>query len=391
MRVLHVIPSVAPRDGGPSHAVLAMSRALRDIGVDTLIATTDADGRERLAVQIGRTTTWEGVPAIFFRKNLSTSFKYSRGLGRWLRANVADFDAVHIHAVFSHSSVAAADACRQTGTPYIVRPLGSIARWSLSQRAGRKRVLLALGGARMLRHAGRIHYTSPGEQRDAEAVLGLPNGIVIPLGTDPALLAEPLSARHDPPYVLVLSRLHPKKNIEPLLEAFVQATVTEHREWRLRLAGDGDAHYVSRLKALAAGSTAGDRVEFIGWVDGARKRDLLRGASVFALPSLQENFGISLLEAMALGVPALVSRHVDLAAEIELARGGWVVAVDRDSIRAGLVQAMSSGAQRARCGASAREFASRFSWPSIARQLADAYHQIVTRPSLEADDACLVS
>src|SRR5689334_14855658 len=99
MRVLHVIPAVAARYGGPSAAIVPMCRALIEQGVDTTIATTDADGLERLAVTVGSMTSWQGVPAIFFHRTISESFKYSIGLSAWLRQHVADFDVVHIHAV----------------------------------------------------------------------------------------------------------------------------------------------------------------------------------------------------------------------------------------------------------------------------------------------------
>src|SRR5205085_1067284 len=131
VKVLHVIPSVAPRYGGPSRAVVDMCRALRGGGVDTLIATTDADGEGRLAVELGRHTLFKDVPAIFFSRQWSEAYKYSRPLAHWLDAHVGDFDVVHIHAVFSHACLAAAKACRKRGVPYVVRPLGTLDPWSL--------------------------------------------------------------------------------------------------------------------------------------------------------------------------------------------------------------------------------------------------------------------
>src|SRR6476659_9965568 len=113
MRVLHVIPAVARRYGGPSSAIAPMCRALAEQGVDTLIVSTDADGPDRLPVTRGEPTSWRGVPAIFFRRDFSESFKYSRALGSWMARNVRDFDVVHIHAVLSHAPLTAAHACRR--------------------------------------------------------------------------------------------------------------------------------------------------------------------------------------------------------------------------------------------------------------------------------------
>src|SRR5947208_6786422 len=120
MRVLHVIPSIALRYGGPSQAILEMCRALRK-QVQLLIATTDADGNSRLPVRLGSPVDYQGVPAIFFSRQCSEAYKYSYPLARWLGANVKRFDVVHVHAVFSHACMAAARICRRHGIPYIVR------------------------------------------------------------------------------------------------------------------------------------------------------------------------------------------------------------------------------------------------------------------------------
>src|SRR6476660_1118503 len=119
MRILHVIPAVAARYGGPSAAVVPMCDALTKSGVETLIVATNADGNGRLNVPVGQRTTWQGVPALFFERDFSESFKYSSGLARWLRSHVREFDVVHIHAVLSHSCLSAARACRVNHVPFV--------------------------------------------------------------------------------------------------------------------------------------------------------------------------------------------------------------------------------------------------------------------------------
>ena len=191
MKVLHVIPAVAPRYGGPSQAVLGMGQALPQQGVQVLIATTDADGPRRLPVAHGSELSWQGVPAIFFPRQWSEAFKYSGQLAGWLDHHVAEFDVVHIHAVFSHACLAAADACRGARVPYVVRPLGTLDPWSLKQKPVRKQLLWHVGVKRMLHGAAAIHYTTAAEQRLAEVPLGLRRGVVIPLGVDEELFDAP--------------------------------------------------------------------------------------------------------------------------------------------------------------------------------------------------------
>ena len=138
MKILHVIPGIAPRYGGPSLAINGMSRALIEAGVEVLVATTDADGAGQLAVPLAEITDYQGVPTIFFRRQWSEAFKYSQPLAQWLQKHAGEFDVIHIHAVFSHACLAAGRAARKWRVPYIVRPLGTLAPWSLEQKSRRK-------------------------------------------------------------------------------------------------------------------------------------------------------------------------------------------------------------------------------------------------------------
>lgn len=384
MKVLHVIPGIAPRYGGPSRAVLGMCRSLREVDIETLVATTDADGKARLGVERGRPTTYEGVPAIFFPRQASEGFKYSRPLAAWLEERVSDFDLVHVHAVFSHSSLAASRAARRSGIPYVVRPLGSLAPWSLQQKRLRKVVLWRLGVERILKSASAIHYTTPEEQRLAEP-LRLAPGVIIPVGVDEAFfqLSGPVSfpklypCLGERPYVLTLSRLHPKKGLELLVRSFLEVSGEPRDEWRLVIAGTGEPGYVERLRALVRECRGGDRVLFPGWLDGEARVAAVREAALFALTSRQENFGISVAEAMASGVPVLVSDSVNLSEDIQRENAGWVVPLHPEAIRGALVRALADGAERRRRGAAGRRLAqSRFRWMRVAGELLGLYRSL---------------
>lgn len=382
-----MIPAVAPRYGGPSRAVVEMCRALRGGGVETLIASTDADGGGRLAVEPGRTTSFGGVPAVFFPRQWSEAFKYSKPLSRWLDEHVADFDVVHIHAVFSHACLAAAGACMRKKVPYVVRPLGTLDPWSLRQKPVRKRLFWHLGVGRMLRNAAAIHYTARAEQRLAEAHGGLARGVVIPLGVETGHAARGerdgreggdfLSPQS--PYVLVLSRLHRKKGVELLLPAFLSAVRRQgFGEWKLVLAGDGDAGYLESLRRLVESEGGAGHVVFAGWLDGRKKESALRGAALLALTSHQENFGLCVVEALACGVPALVSPHVNLAPEIGAAGAGWVAPLDSGSLESALLGAMGDAEERARRGRAGVELVRRdFSWDAVVERLTSTYREVM--------------
>lgn len=387
MKVLHVIPSVAARYGGPSQAVYTMCRALQDQGTELFIATTNADGDGELPVPLEEKIVYQGVPTIFFARQWSEAVKYSRPLAQWLDCNVKGFDLAHIHSVFSHACVAAARACRKNDVPYLVRPLGTLDPWSLKQKRLRKRLIWYTGVRRMLTGAAAIHYTTAEEKRLVEAELGLTRGEVVPNGLEPGFLERRLQSFEGQqpwighgPYVLALSRIHPKKCYELLIESF--ASLRERgmfSNWRIVFAGDGDAEYLNQLKSLAARKGLNGDALFVGWLDGERKQAALKGASLLALPSYQENFGISLIEAMAYGVPVLVSPHVNLAPEIEEAGAGWVSPLSEEHLSVALAEAMGNEPERRRRGDRGRRLAESFAAPEVAVKLMDLYESLIER------------
>ena len=386
VNVLHVIPSVARSDGGPSRAVMDMCRALSAAGVGVSLATTDADGSSRLRVEHGVWNLREGVSTIFFPREYTDSFKVSRPLAEWLESNVEKFDCVHVHGVFSHACLAAARSCARLRVPYVVRPLGALERWSLRQKPVRKWLALALGGRALLRRAAAVHYTTARERRESEKALRISNGIVIPLGVDlPVRPHPPLSGRAMK--ILFLSRLHPKKGVEILLEAFARVTAGDAgmtmeggNLCRLIIAGSGNPAYEKSLRGLAESLGIAGRVSFPGWLDEEAKSTAFAEAGLFVLPSAQENFGLVVLEAMAAGVPVAVSRGVDLADEIQSETAGWVFDRSAASLARVLREAVPDEPERLSRGARGRELASRrFNWAGIARELEGLYRAVSHR------------
>ena len=372
MRVLHVIPSVSERSGGPATAIIPMCRALMREGVEVFLVTTDAGVPEK---RNGDAFEYKGVPARLFPSQLGESFKYSRPMASWLTTNIRNFDLAHIHAVFNHSSVAAARACRDAGVPYVIRPLGTLDPWSMTQKSLRKRLFWQVSGKAMLQRAAFVHYTSDAEKLSTEGRMGLNHGKVIALGIETSTATNNL-ADHFPelacdPYVLVLSRLHPKKGLDVLIDAF-QSLETQH--WRLVIAGDGPSEYVSRLKS----KVKGDRILFTGWLEGERKEAVLGGASLLVLPSHQENFGLCVMEALAHSVPVLVSPNVNLATEIAAHNAGWIATIDKDALAAKLAEALRDKEELSRRGRAGRQLSQKYSWENAARSLVTFYREVLT-------------
>lgn len=384
MKVLHVIPSVSERSGGPGQAIIPMCRSLLEQGTEVVIATTDAG--VRTPITFGDEAIYKGVRTVFFPTQWGDSFKYSKPLARWLEANVKLFDVVHIHAVFNHACIAAARACRRHGVPYVVRPLGTLDPWSMKQKPLRKFLFWQLAGKPMLRNAAAVHYTASAEQAAAEGSLGLNHGRVIPLGVDidleqhvngSELISRHLKQLGEHPYVLVLSRLHPKKGLDVFVDAFAGLVRRpEFRDWRLVLAGEGPPDYVKLLQQKVAAHQAQDRVLFPGWLEGETKDAFLRHASLLALPSFHENFGLCVMEALAVGVPVLISPHVNLAAEIETAGAGWIARVETKAMETTLGEALSLEGERAKRGRAGKALSLEFSSERVASLINEMYSTV---------------
>jgi glycosyltransferase involved in cell wall biosynthesis len=177
--------------------------------------------------------------------------------------------------------------------------------------------------------------------------------------------------------VLFLGRLHPKKQPQIVIEAFARiADAIDNLH--LVLAGPGEADYVERLRAHVEALGVGERTTFTGPLLGASVTEAYRAADVFALPSLQENFGIAIVEAMAAGCPVLVSKRVDIAAEIEATETGLVRPASVDEFAAALYTLMADGPMRERMGANGRRLVmERYTWGPIAQATVQAYEAVL--------------
>lgn len=382
MRVLHVIPSIDDRSGGPATAIVPMCRALMGQGIDVLLLTTTAGLSNKIPQ--GEVVEFKGLPAIFFQAQLGESFKYSRPLSSWLRSNIRNFGVAHIHAVFNHSSVAAAHACQKAHVPYVVRPLGTLDPWSMTQKSLRKRLFWQILGKGIMRNAAAVHFTSEAEKVSTETGLGLNHGKVIPLGVERAHddsfgnVAQLFPDSGGNPYVLVLSRLHPKKNVDVLIDAFLSLVESpQFTGWRLVLAGDGPSDYVAILKRKVEASTHRSRITFTGWLEGDRKNAVLSGASLLVLPSQQENFGLCVMEALSQSVPVIVSPNVNLAAEIAAANAGWITPVDKTALAEKLAEALADREELTSRGRAGRQLSQKYSWLNSARELAELYRIVI--------------
>lgn len=378
MKVLHVIPSLSASQGGPTVAMGVFERSLSHLGMEVHTVTTDDDGP-------GKRNEWGDQPPVtvrgatrhFFRKD-TEFYKYSSSLSRWLKLHVAEFDLVHVHALFSHSSIAAGRAAVRHQKPLVIRPYGVLNRYGITQRRPwLKKLSLALLEGPLLKAAGAIHFTSK-EEAEQAALLKIPlRGVVIPLGLEPLALPEPEPKR--PATALYLSRLNPVKNLENLIRAWSSVTPS-FPTWRLQIAGDGDAVYVDSLKHLAESLGHGQTIDWIGQVEGAAKAQLMANASLFVLPSHSENFGLAAAEALLAGKACLLSPGVAVGQEAKKEGAAMIRGPAADDLNLALRELMGNEMLRLELGRRAALFANSFlSADTMARKIRSLYETLIDK------------
>ena len=398
MKVLHVIPSFAPawRYGGTVTLALSLTRELARQGHDVTVMTTNIDGPGVLDVPLERPVPMDGVNVWYFPVQRPRWYCFSRALGRALRQQVDQFDIVHIHSIFLWPTTVAAFWCRRRGVPYIVSPHGSLGPVSLTKayagwRASipsrfKKSLYLNTIGRLDLSRATAIMLTSTVEMESTgELGLNAPR-MALPLGAD----MPPAGAREQgtrwrernpmldgKKIVLYMSRLDPKKGPDILLSA-LGILASRRADFALVVAGSGNTEYESSLRALARRLDLQERTLFVGMVRDADKWALLDEADLFVLPSHHEAFPNAVVEAMAAGLPVVISEGMDIGREIAGAGVGLVTGLDPAEVAGAVDSLLSDDGLRRKTGeAGARYVREHWTWERTTRDIAGAYESIV--------------
>lgn len=377
MRILHVVADLDRKEGGPVTAVLGLAKAQAAMGHRVRIICTD-DGFQN-----------EGTVENLEIKNYPCRWRvghYSPDLARALALFLEQTDITHIHDMWDHASWAGADLCRRKKIPYILSPHGMLERWSLSRGWLKKKIHLNLFGRRMIRHAASIHWTTQKEKKDSSLHGETPETFICPLGISASAFSKlpPSSSfgKRFPQvegkrFILFLGRMHVKKQPDLLIEAFDRIR-GRHPEMRLVMAGCGSIKMMARLQRIVEKLELTSRVIFTGMLDEAAAREALTAADVFVLLSLQENFGLSILEAMAAACPVIVSHDVGVSDLVSASGSGLVVEANVEALVQALQKLLAEPEARQKMGqCGRREALSKFTWESIASLMQTQYDRSV--------------
>lgn len=368
LSVAHILASIDDQSAGPSFSVPALAAATMKCGARTEIHTIAgwraAPQRTETTVPVHRHRPSPGI--------LGRTFAASPALLSVLRDLARTSDVIHSHGLWLAPNVYPAQMIRAPNAraKFVLSPRGMLAPAAWRFGALKKRLSWSLYQRQALQRAHLLHATADSEYEEIRAA-GLTTPVaVIPNGVDkPDDRSE--TAPRDP-VVLSIGRIHPKKGLDLLLQAWA-AVEARHPTWRLHIAGPSEHGHAEELKALAARLRL-SRASITEGLYAEAKARALTTAGVFVLPSLNENFAMSVAEALSHGLPVISTQGAPWRG-LEVERCGWWVPTHHEGLAAALDTALSISAEdRDAMGRRGRAWMERdFSWDRVGQDMTDVY------------------
>jgi glycosyltransferase involved in cell wall biosynthesis len=280
---------------------------------------------------------------------------------------------LHDNGIWRRHHQQLARLAKAAGVPRVVSSRGMLEPWALNHKPLRKRLAWYAYQRSLLNQSSVLHTTAKSEA-DQLRKLGLRRPIkIIPNGIDPPTWSTVEDLQPAPSKkrsCLFISRLHPKKGLPLLLEAWARVQPVG---WQLQIAGPDEAGHRAELEALVHKLNLDEAVRFLGPVEGQEKQALLVGADLMVLPTYSENFGIVVAEALAHGCP-VITTHGAPWQVLETEGCGWWTPVSVDALAEALLEATNLSTEaRRKMGKRGYSFvAKNYAWPSIASQ----FHQL---------------
>lgn len=391
MNILHVVGLVAPRYGGAGIAAQLIARYQALEGHNVSVCTTNVDFPAGvLPVRTETDVLQDGVLKRYFPVQFRPLL-ISMQFWAWLRDAIKSYDIVHIHGLYRFPVTLAARQARRAGVPYVISPHGSLdpflykqSRYSLCL----KRAYESLFDLPNLNHAFAIHYTAQ-EEAERAAFLGLrAKPMIVPIGIDWENYKElpqkgsfrmRIGVGQETPLVLFLGRINFKKGLDLLIAAF-KLVLAHYSDVRLAIVGPDNEGYGLKVREWCEEYGILDKVIFVDHLGPEAVKQAYVDANVFVLSSYTENFGMTVVEAMACGCPVVISDQVNIWKEIQEAGAGLVVRLDVAEIARNICQILGDQRTANAMGRFGRMAAEKnYAWPHIVSQMTEAYRSLVNK------------
>jgi len=391
MRILSVCSYYKPAYvyGGPVPSVASLCEELVRGGAQVTVFTTNANRGAPLDVPLQEPADVDGVTVWYFPLVLNgLSYFYSPSLAEAVSAQVPEFDLVVANTLWGHALIPTATACARFQVPYVVAVHGQLNPWALAKKGLKKSIYLNVLGRRYVNHAAAIHCTDPIEAEAVQRLGFRPPTFVVPFAVHASSYSN--IQKHgnlrrqfgipDHAYVLLfLGRITQIKRPDIAVDT-LGAVQSLNREIHLVLVGPDEDELMPRLQAQARSLGCHNKLHFTGLLKKEAVISALAEASLLLMPSeVQENFGMAALEAMAVGVPVLVSGGVPVGRWAQMAGAGRIVACTKDAFQQAALELLSRSEQLRIMGRRGQDLVrEHFDVSVVARQMLAQYQAIVT-------------
>lgn len=405
MKILYVASYYKPAYtyGGPVASIADLLEALVCLGVQVKVATTNANGRTTLSVPTVSPQDVGGVAVSYYPIGKTFGFYHVPAQNAAVRNLIPEQDLVVAGSFWSTANLAVGHAARLAGVPYIIPLHGQLNPWALRHRGSKKRLFLALAGRRLIDRAAALYCTDPSEARAVQELCFKPPAFVVPLGLDTRCFSQlDKGVNFRAQYgilpgalvLLYLGRLAQVKRPDIAVHSLARV-LQSGMDAHLVCAGPDEERLQPALLALAQRLGCAGRLHFTGLLDREGVLAALSSSNLLLMPSeIQENFGMAALEAMAAGIPVLVSTGVPLGYWAEQAGAGRISTSDPDDFSSMALQMLSNPENLAELGQRGRQLVQqRFEISRVAQQMFAQCQAIVAtgQPLIDSDGTEILS
>jgi poly(glycerol-phosphate) alpha-glucosyltransferase len=323
------------------------------------------------------------------------SFGYAPSLKQAVQDT--DPDVLHTQGLWTYASIATYSTAQKIDVPYVVTPRGMLDSWAIQNSQWKKQIASRLFERKHLQNAACLHALCASEAKSireyglTNPVCIIPNGVDLPVGNEIRLSApwrEQVGTGNN--VLLFLGRIHPKKGLQPLIEAWGAAAP---ENWHLVIVGWDDGGHETELKRLVQNHGLQSTVHFMGSMYGHEKKAAFSHADAFILPSYSEGLPMAVLEAWSYRLPVLMTPECNIPEGF--AKDAAVrIRPDSDSVMRGVQRfAAMPRDERMKIGERGRALVEeKFTWPRVAEQMHSVYEWILgdgTEPSCIWQDSRL--
>ncbi|SFD29875.1 Glycosyltransferase involved in cell wall bisynthesis [Algibacter lectus] len=370
MKINHVITSIDISTGGPARSVTHLISEMLSL-------------ESNIKIDLETLKSPEPILNSFNTPNGNVYFHdfEKLGLSKSLKNSLKKSEAhlLHGHGLWQMPVHQMAKMARERHIPYIITPRGMLEPWSLTQSPLKKKLALSLFQKKDLDHAACIHATAPMEVKSIRD-LGFTNPVaMIPNGIDLKAFSDTIPNKSKTPKrILFLSRIHKKKGIENLIEAWKQLNPEVKQNWVIDIYGNGDTAYIEELKTLIKKSNLENQIQIKAPVFGEEKLKVFRAASLFVLPTFSENFGIVVAEALACYTPVITTKGAPWEALETYNCGNWIDIGVKPLVESLNQMLVKSPEALLELGINGRKLVEdQFSMNAVAKQMLELYNWIL--------------